>query len=85
MADEPIAGQKRLIAYITPHIGESIIVPALRTFLTERLPDYMVPAHIIILNEFPLTPNGKLDRKALPTPDGNGRNSTNHLSNHVMP
>ncbi len=70
VADEPAAGQKWLIAYVTPHVGQSITVQALRTFLNGRLPDYMIPAHITLLNEFPLTPNGKLDRKALPAPDG---------------
>jgi acyl carrier protein len=44
-------------------------VDALKTFLRATLPDYMVPAHWVVLQQFPLTPNGKLDRKALPTPD----------------
>jgi len=47
---------------------EQAIVNSLRTYFAERLPDYMVPAHFVLLHEFPVTPNGKIDRAALPSP-----------------
>jgi amino acid adenylation domain-containing protein/thioester reductase-like protein len=44
----------------------------LRGYLQQQLPDYMVPTHFVVLNAFPLNPNGKVDRNALPAPDGLG-------------
>jgi amino acid adenylation domain-containing protein len=65
--DQP--GDKRLIAYLTHAQLEHSNVDALRLFLKEKLPDYMVPSAFVFLDKLPLTPNGKLDRKALPAPD----------------
>ncbi|GLW91316.1 hypothetical protein Aglo03_21320 [Actinokineospora globicatena] len=60
-------GIKRLVAYVVP--GEGHPEPhALRALLVDRLPAHMVPAAIVVLDAFPLTPNGKLDRDALPAP-----------------
>ncbi|RKZ80316.1 MAG: non-ribosomal peptide synthetase, partial [Candidatus Parabeggiatoa sp. nov. 1] len=56
---------KRLVAYIVPHQGQVIENTALRRFLTERLPDYMVPSAFVTKENLPLTPNGKIDRRAL--------------------
>lgn len=65
------AGDTRyLAAYLVPADGENAPTPAeLADHLADRLPDYMVPAAYIPLDRLPLSPNGKLDHKALPTPD----------------
>jgi acyl carrier protein len=62
------AGQQ-LWAYVIAAPGQSISVETLRAFLKSRLPQYMVPASFIPLDCFPLTPNGKVDERALPQPD----------------
>ena len=70
---------KRLAAYVVP--GE--FVPSsteLREFLLEKLPEYMIPNTIMILDKFPLDPNGKLDRKALPTPKTYTENVTEYVT-----
>src|SRR5262249_34432151 len=63
-------GGERLVAYYT---GEEIGTEALRAHLTSRLPEYMVPSAYVRLEALPLTSNGKLDRKALPAPEGQDR------------
>ncbi|MET0264840.1 MAG: amino acid adenylation domain-containing protein [Duganella sp.] len=59
---------KRLVAYLTARSGAALSVAALRTALAAQLPDYMVPAALVVLHALPLNANGKVDRKALPAP-----------------
>ncbi len=62
-------GALHLAAYVTPADGASVDTDALRAHLAAALPEYMVPSALVVLDEFPLTPNLKVDRKALPEPD----------------
>lgn len=61
-------GEKRLVAYLLANGGEKIDIDALRAFVRERMPEYMIPSFYMELEKLPLTPNGKVDRKALPDP-----------------
>jgi amino acid adenylation domain-containing protein len=62
------AGDDRLVAYVVPASDAMPGVAALKEHLGARLPPHMVPQHIVDIDAMPLTPNGKVDRKALPTP-----------------
>ncbi len=72
-------GETDLIAYLVTVSGADIDLEALRESLGKSLPRYMVPAHFVFLSEFPLTPNGKVNRAALPAP-GQSKRET-----HVAP
>src|SRR6185312_3897859 len=67
-------GEKQLACYVTGNEnGQKPTESDLRSYLKERLPDYMVPSSIVVLEKLPLTPNGKVDRRALPVPEQLGR------------
>ncbi|MBL4671546.1 MAG: AMP-binding protein, partial [Arenicella sp.] len=78
--DEPA----RLVAYVVAnpqaYTNESVLIETCRSELTSALPDYMVPSLFMLLDEIPLTPNGKVDRKGLPAPD-----ATQSLQKYVVP
>ena len=65
---EDTPGEKRLAGYVVAKPGVSIDPNEVKEHLRGKLPEYMVPVSIMILDRFPLTPNGKVDRKALPAP-----------------
>ncbi|GAB6261968.1 non-ribosomal peptide synthase/polyketide synthase [Photobacterium sp. R1] len=73
-------GEKRLVAWIVPKVFEqeednqeasvqTSLIEQLRQFLSARLPEYMIPAAFVCMQALPISPNGKLDRRALPVPD----------------
>jgi hypothetical protein len=69
IAQRDSSGNTRLIAYVTPEEGQAPDAGELRSFLKERLPEYMMPAVFVTLPSLPLTSNGKINRKALPSPE----------------
>ncbi|MGZ7035896.1 MAG: non-ribosomal peptide synthetase, partial [Ilumatobacteraceae bacterium] len=81
IADRDSAGA-RLLAYVIPaDPAEPVAEGDLRKALQQRLPDYMIPSRLVTVDSFPLTPNRKIDRKALPRPDA----STDVSSEYVAP
>ncbi|WP_157679501.1 non-ribosomal peptide synthetase [Methylovulum psychrotolerans] len=70
IAREDQPGDRRLVAYLIPEAGQVPDPAELRRTLAGQLAEYMLPAAFVSLEQFPLTANGKLDRQALPAPDG---------------
>ncbi len=73
LAREDVPGDKRLVAYVVSDQGAG----ELRTWLSEKLPDYMLPSVFISMEAFPLTSSGKIDRAALPAPDASRQSQEN--------
>ncbi|MGG0815881.1 non-ribosomal peptide synthase/polyketide synthase [Paenibacillus alvei] len=80
MVQESHAGSKQLIGYFVPNVSAAVAptTDMLRTHLKEFLPDYMIPSAFVSMDSFPLTPSGKVDRKALPMPDRAAEGSDNY-------
>ncbi|MGE5432087.1 MAG: non-ribosomal peptide synthetase, partial [Syntrophomonadaceae bacterium] len=71
IAREDIPGDKRIVAYIVTRDGGTLVTSELKSFLLGRLPDYMIPSTFVTMPKLPVSPNGKVDRRALPAPDLN--------------
>ncbi len=69
IAREDELGRKRLVSYVVCDIQQVVTSSELRQFLKEKLPEYVQPSACVLVESFPLTPNGKIDRRALPVPD----------------
>ncbi|MCY9687161.1 non-ribosomal peptide synthetase, partial [Paenibacillus apiarius] len=78
VAGETERGEQELCAYVTG--SSELTAQAMRSKLAAGLPPYMIPSHFIRLEKMPLTPNGKLDRKALPAPEGALRMGTEYAA-----
>jgi acyl-CoA synthetase (AMP-forming)/AMP-acid ligase II len=66
---EDTPGDVRLVAYVIARQGQQPDTAALRDYLRNDLPEFMIPAHVVLLDKFPLTPNKKINRNALPAPE----------------
>ena len=70
IAREDVPGDKRLVAYVVLNQNQTLTSEQMRGFLQQDLPNYMIPSLLVILDRIPLTPNDKIDRAALPKPEG---------------
>ncbi|HLM56822.1 MAG TPA: amino acid adenylation domain-containing protein [Pyrinomonadaceae bacterium] len=82
IAREDTPGEKRLVAYVTAREGRTLEAGDLRTFGKEKLPQYMMPSAFVVLESLPLTPAGKVNRRALPAPEADDAGA---LAEYVPP
>jgi amino acid adenylation domain-containing protein len=80
LAREDKSGDKRLAAYMVTNDQPDFSLGELQGFLKDRLPDQMMPQIFVALKSFPLTPNGKVDRRALPEQDGRESKSVDYVA-----
>jgi amino acid adenylation domain-containing protein len=80
VARDDAAGGRRLVAYVVAAEGGDPSAEALRTHVRDRLPEYMVPAAVVAMQALPRTPNGKVDRRALPEPPAPVASFAGHLA-----
>ncbi|WP_078312265.1 MULTISPECIES: non-ribosomal peptide synthetase [unclassified Mycobacterium] len=69
VVDEPPHVGKRLVAYLTPVGGHVVDIDRIRARISAALPDFMIPAAYVVLDEMPITPHGKINKDALPAPE----------------
>jgi len=81
---EDTPGDQRLVAYVVPTPGATPEAEAMRATLRAQLPEYMVPGQFVVLDAFPLTPNGKVDRKALPAPEASAPSEADEVAEALM-
>jgi amino acid adenylation domain-containing protein/non-ribosomal peptide synthase protein (TIGR01720 family) len=78
IAGEDKAGYKRLIAYVIP--GEAFDKEKVFTYVREQLPEYMIPAALVVMEQFPMLANGKVDKKSLPDPESVATDSGSYVA-----
>ncbi|WNG57420.1 amino acid adenylation domain-containing protein [Archangium gephyra] len=81
---EDAPGDKHLVAYVTSD-SQQLDISALRSFLKQRLPDFMLPSALVVLEALPLTSTSKVDRKALPPPNVSSAGRTGHFVEPTTP
>ncbi|MBC8952379.1 non-ribosomal peptide synthetase [Xenorhabdus sp. PB62.4] len=80
IARENDTGDKRLVAYLIPNKDCTPTISQLREQLSKHLADYMIPSAFVMMEAFPLSPNGKLDRKSLPAPDHSAMSTREYVA-----
>ncbi|RYZ35737.1 MAG: non-ribosomal peptide synthetase, partial [Myxococcaceae bacterium] len=77
---EDAADDRRLVAYVTARDGHRLEPSETRTWLSTRLPSFMVPSHVVVLEQLPLTAHGKVDLQALPSPDATASSASSFVA-----